>query len=344
MDFSEIARRAFRRHGALHPWTHYTGILTLQAAARLALITEDLALLEEVRGILLRFVRGELPFKANFTNYYCGGNGTAYLLWRGHLPEAANAVRQYADDTLRNAPRDPDGIFSMPNRPRTDLVWIDVAFAVTPFLLFAGLTFDEDAYIEEAYQQTAKMVALLRNPDNGLLHQARGFVEPGRITEDHWSRGNGWGILALAELIQYLPADDPRRPESERMFADLAGACLTHQDAAGMWHQEMTDLASYVETSGTGLILYALGAGLETGLLPDSARPAFINGLRGYREYIREDGTIYHTCKGNLSPGDGSIAAYKQTPPVINDPHAFGPAILAYGQALCLGLNASDLE
>jgi unsaturated rhamnogalacturonyl hydrolase len=101
----------------------------------------------------------------------------------------------------------------------------------------------------------------------------------------------------------------------------------------------MTDFKSYAETSGTGLILYALGAGIERGLLKAEVMEAFIKGLRGYSQYILPDGSVFHTCRGNLNPGAGTIADYKQAPPVLNDPHAFGPVTLAFGQALKLGIT-----
>jgi len=226
----------------------------------------------------------------------------------------------------------------MPNHDRPK-IWIDAAFAVTPFLLFAGLAFEEDAYIEEAFQQTCKMVETLTDPENGLLHQARGFSGPGVLSQDHWSRGNGWGMLALAELVQHLPAADPRRPQAESLYQRLVNGCLQYQDEQGVWHQEITDHKSYVETSGTGLLLYGIGAGLEKGLLPPAVMDRFIHGLRGYSSYIREDGSVYHTCRGCLNPGSGTIAEYKQVPPVFNDAHAFGPVTLAFGQALKLGIT-----
>lgn len=338
-DVRRLAKRVFKRHAALHPLTHYTGILSLHGYARLAAITGDPDILADCRGYLMPFVRGELEFHANFANYYCGGNATAFLYWLGELPEAEQAVHYYAEDLLHNAPRDDEGIFSMPNRPRNDLIWVDVAFAVTPFLLFAGLALDEDTYVEEGFQQIKKMYGIFRDPANGLLHQSRGFAAPGKLSEDHWSRGNGWGLLALTELVNYLPADDPRRPASEQIFADLVAACLRYQDEGGMWHQEIPDHTSYVETSGTGLILYAIGVGLEKGLLPASSRRRFEDGLAGYARYIRSDGSVYHTCRGCLCPGDGSVSAYKQRPPVLDDTHAFGPVTLAFGQAARLGIG-----
>lgn len=344
----EVAGLAFRKHVSHTRLAHYTGILSLHAYARLALITGDAAILEDARAHLLSFVHGEVEFRrANFKNYLCGGNGTAFLYWQGKLPEAEKAVRRYADEALYEAPRDADGIFVQPGDETKSRIWIDVAFAVTPFLLFAGLAFDEDKYIEEAYQQTARMVRALRNSENGLLHQARGFNGPGKLTQDHWSRGNGWGALALAELVNYLPDDDPRRPDAESLFIDLVNACIEYQSPENwLWYQEIPDSKfthyqreSYVETSGSGLILYAIGVGLEKGILPETMRDNLLRGLHGYLDYIRDDGSVYHTCKGNRAPGDGSVLYFRARPPVTNDEHAFGPVILSFGQAGNIGIT-----
>jgi unsaturated rhamnogalacturonyl hydrolase len=329
----EIALRAFAKHKTTHTLNHYTGILSLQGLARLAAEERDETLLEQARQELLPFVRGERVFKCNFPNYLCGGNGTAYLLRKGRLPEAAEAVRRHAQMIMTEAPRSHDGILTRPDKAGTDAIFIDAAFAICPFLAFAGRALNEPAWLEEAYQQADKLVAILRDPANGLLHQARGFSKRGEVTEDHWSRGNGWGLLALAELLDALPEDHPRRRATTELFCDLLEACLGVQGPSGLWHQELTLPSSYVETSGSGLILYALGTALANGWLPARHRAAFARGLAAYRGYIDPDGSVRNTCVGCLSPGAGRIADYVARPAKTNDPHAFGPVVLAYGVA-----------
>ncbi len=338
----DLALAAFRKHLAIHKnFDHYTGIVTLHGLARLATETGDAGLIAETRRQFLPYVRGERPFKVNFPNYLCGGNGTAYFFWKGHLPEASDSVRRYADEILHDAVRDSHGILCHPNAPEQEKIWIDVAFAVTPFLLFAGLALQNESYIEEAYQQTARMVAIFRDPENGLLHQSKNFTGrlPGRISEDHWSRGNGWGIYALTELATQIPASHPRREESIRLYTDLVRACVAIQDEQGLWHQEMTEDLAYVETSGSALILYAIGAGLAAGVLDDSFRAPFEKGLSGLLAYISEDTDIYHTCRGCLCPGEGTKLDYMARSPLLNDHHAFGPVVLAMGQAHLLGIR-----
>lgn len=333
-----VAWRAFERYAELHTFTQYPGILAMHGLARLALVADDGALLDRCREALAPFIAGEADFHCNFMNYKCGGNGAAFLHWQGKLPQARDILRRYADELLHDAPRDDQGVYCMPSDPNRRKIWIDVAFAVTPFLLFCGLAFDDEACVEEAWRQTHMMYEIFRNPDNGLLHQARGIVAPMKMSEDHWSRGNGWGIHALAELAAYLPEDDARGRQSRDMLRGHLAACLAAQDDNGMWHQDMTDHQSYVETSGTGLILYALGVAIEKGIVDEAHRTAFEKGLRGYMGYVGLDGSVHHCCRGCMHPGDGSAQAYKEREHIFNDPHAFGPVVLAFGQAHALGI------
>lgn len=287
------------------------------------------------------YVLDQRHFACNFPNYQCGGNGAAYLLWRGHLPEVEPLVRKYAEQILHEAPRDPDGILCQPNSPELHRVFIDVAFAVTPFLLFAGLALENEQYLEEAVQQTLKMVRLLRNPENGLLHQSRNFTGqlPGRISEDAWSRGNGWGAYALTELACQLPDQHPHKAEVVAMYRKHLEACAAVQQPEGLWRQEMTEKDAYIETSGSALMLYAIGAGLAAGLLDESHRSRFERGVSALLAYISDELDIFHTCRGCLCPGQGTRLDYMARAPLVNDAHAFGPVVLAMAQAHALGIE-----
>lgn len=344
-DPRELALRAFAKHVETHPLGHYTGIVSLHGLARLGVALKeregDASVLDLARAHLGPFLRGTETFRCNFPNYRVGGNGAAFLWWRDELPEADEATfAPYVDELLHRAVRDRNGICSHPNAPQDEKIWIDVAFAVTPFLLFCGLKMNRADCVDEAWAQTRKLVLALRVPATGLVNQAINFRGAGHRSQDHWSRGNGWAILALTELAQYFPENHPERAAVVAMYRDLVEACLRVQDAgSGLWHQEMTAPESYLETSGSGLILYAIGAGLESGLLEKARyREAFERGLRGLLPYIGLDGSVHHTCVGCLSPGDGSREAYIRHPHKLNDPHAFGPLVLAYGQAVRLGL------
>ena len=342
-DTLPLALAAFNKHLQVHGnLDHYSGIVSLHGMARLATETRNASLVEKTRRELMPYVKGKRTFHANFPNYLCGGNATAWMFLKGHLPEAEEVVRKYAEQIINEAPRDPNGVLCDPRRPGENAIWIDVAFAVTPFLLFAGLAFDNETYLEEAFQQTDRMFNLFRDPQNGLLHQSHNMRGPGHRSEDHWSRGNGWGALAMAELAAYLPDSHPRKNEAITAHLEHLKACAAYQGTCGLWHQEITDddKQSYLETSGSALLLYAHGLGMQAGIPGELPRENFLRGLKGLLPYISDQTDIFHTCPGCLCPGQGTIIEYRAKPPVMNDRHAFGPVVLAMGQAHLLGIES----
>ncbi len=211
--------------------------------------------------------------------------------------------------------------------------------AVSPFLLHAGLALSNQEYVDFAVFETIGLFSILRDEQNGLLHQARGFQGYGTLTEDNWSRGNGWGAFALAILVRDLPESHPRHNEVIELARNFFMTVLKYQNEDGLWHQEMTDPNSYVETSGSGMLLYGLGIMLEKGLINRRHLKDFKKGLSGFTSYIGTDGSVSHTCMGCLSPGNGTKEDYINHPWAYNDPHSFGPVVLAFTQAAKMGIE-----
>ena len=331
----KIAENAIRLHQSTASLEHYTGIVTLHGLVNLAETTGRADLRELAVQWLKPFYSGQVAKVGGIYDkmYRCGGNASALLVKYGMAAdEVLPALILKADELIKEHPRDPHGLFGKIGAP--EKIWIDSVFAVCPFLAILGNLAKRQDYIDEAVFQIRVFTDLLLDSQNGLYHQCMNFQGPGTINEDHWSRGNGWAALALAELILELPDN----PEITRLYTGLMQACLKVRDEHGLWHHEMTRADSYTETSGSGLILYAVGRGLERGILPETYREIFLKGLRGLLGYIALDGSIYHTCRGCLAPGQGRIEDYMNWPWIRNDVHAFGPVALAFGQALRLGI------
>ena len=331
VNLLEASVRLYDHYESLMPVQHYYGLLAIYALCRTAEAAEDQRLLDRCRTILQPFVRGEVRHPTNFEMYWIGGVPAAYMLMKGYMPEIREVVVEAAEHLMHAAPRDRRGIFCHPRYPGQERIWIDVCLAVTPFLLFTGLATGRNEYVDEAAAQTLMMVEELLDPACGLLHQCKNFGGPGVISEDHWGRGNGWGYLGLTELVQYLPAGSPHRPEVERRFRDLTEALLPHQSPAGLWRQEIPDPTSYEEESGTGLIAYGMGVGLRTGVLGEHVRPHFLRALAGLAACVDDDGAVHNVCIGCLYPGN--LEAYKAREKRTDDPHGFGPAMLAFAEA-----------
>ena len=285
---------------------HYYGVLAMFAAGQAAHYAKDEAWLKEVNDMLGRypddFDAPDLKFPYNFDNYRCGGTAKSWMALHGYFPHQKEVLREYAEKTMA-APRSHDGIMCMPRCPEKEQIWIDSIYAVTPYMLHTGLLLGEQNYIDFGCDQCFKMYDVFLDPATGLVHQSRGFMgDKTTISEDHWSRGNGWCYIGLTELIRYLPKDDKNYEGAVKRFVDLSNAFVKFQSKKGLWKQEMAVEYSWEESSGTGLILYGLGVGMRKGLLDKATfMPVFEKGVRALVRFCLEDDfATLRCCHGFL--------------------------------------------
>jgi len=88
-----------------------------------------------------------------------------------------------------------------------------------------------------------------------------------------WSRGNGWAIAGLANVLREMAENDPARGKYESLLAEIAERLATLQRPDGFWSTSLLAPADQgvAESSGTGFITYAMAAGVNMGIL-DSKR------------------------------------------------------------------------
>ena len=317
----------------------YQGSLLLQGMSELAVQQNDPKLLQTTLSYFEKIKKKEIDVRGSFLSYKAGGSGAAYLYYFKKSDAVKAQVLERASEMFKNQKRTSEGILTAPwLKDSLDQVMIDVAFAVTPYLLYTGLAEKRQDYIDLAVFQTLELFKILRDK-NGLLHQARGFQAKGKICEDNWSRGNGWGALALAILIRDLPNEHPKKVEINALGKNFYEAILKFQNQEGLWNQEMSQATSYVETSGSGLMLYALGIAIEKNIIDKSNIVKLEKGLSGYLSYIDAEGNVSHTCIGCLCPENGTKKDYINRRWKLNDAHAFGPVVLAFTQANRLGIK-----
>jgi rhamnogalacturonyl hydrolase YesR len=337
----ELAERVLAKGLAAIDLGLYPGTLLMQGMSELALIEPASPLRGRAVELFKKYLAKEIKGRGSFISYEVGGSGAALLRWHGGEPELDAAVADAAKRMMEKQKRSSEGLLVPPwIVAEKDQVFIDVAFAVTPFMLYAGLAEKNERYIDLAIFETLELFRILRDAQTGLVHQGRGFQGLGVISEDNWSRGNGWGAVGLAALVRDLPADHPKRKDVEAVAKEFFSAVLRYQNKAGLWHQEMTDATSYTETSGSGLLLYGLGVMLECGLIDRKYEADFTRGLAALPAYIAADGSVSHTCIGCLCPGQGTKDDYRSRVWEHNDSHAFGAVVLAYVQAVKLGIRS----
>ena len=345
-DYSLIGKKVWNRYKVCNLPAEYTTILVHYGALRLAEVTGDGAMRQEILSRLEPYWKGLVPKVAGHYGQYdyrFGGNASAWALFQGYLgKEAEESLSKACEDLIAFQPRYENKIFCQ--RKWHDLTpgewgfrWIDTVFGVCPFLLWIGLKCNKPRFIDEAAAQMRYHHELLFDPACNLYHQAIDARLP-EITPGHWGRGVGWALHALTDLAGELPGDHKEYSSIVSWYRMTVDGCLNFQDKEGMWHQNVDDFGTFPEASGTGLILYALGKGIRNGIFTDEKYlTAFRRGIASLMGYVGLDGSVHHCCGGCCCPGyNGTAADYEARGYILNDSHSFGPVTLACSEAVAL--------
>jgi len=160
-----------------------------------------------------------------------------------------------------------------------------------------------------------------------------------------WSRGNGWVIAAMAQVLQTLPASDSRRAKYVSMLQTMAAALAPLQGSDGFWRSSLLDPSLFPspETSGTALITYALAYGIQAGLLSSATYlPIVVKAWQGLSTIALQPSGFLTDCQANgvgpaapytaLSPQTGQTSTSSGTVNADEPPFCAGAFLLAGAQ------------
>ena len=82
-----------------------------------------------------------------------------------------------------------------------------------------------------------------------------------------WGRGVGWLALGLSGTIPWLTQEDPDRLRLETALRDLMNAARRFQREDGLWGWAANIPGAEPDTSTTGMLAWALRAGVQNGSL-----------------------------------------------------------------------------
>ena len=121
------------------------------------------------------------------------------------------------------------------------------------------------------------------------------------------SRGNGWVLGGLAEVLKYLPEEDKKyRPFYEQLLQEMSEKIASLQREDGYWRTNLlnADIYPMPETSGTGLFTYAIMYGINQGILPaDKYLPIVRKGWDAMVKAVNTEGKVGWTQMVAQKPG-----------------------------------------
>lgn len=157
---------------------------------------------------------------------------------------------------------------------------LDGIYMGHPFLAKYGRLFGDNAAIDTAVNQTLFDYNQLYQAGSQLIKHA--WKEPGSSgvvswadasgnSTSVWSRAMGWFMMALVDELKYVPAAHPRRGELLTALSNLAAGIKNFQDPSSkLWFQVVNKTSAtlannYIETSGSGMFIYALKTAVDSG-------------------------------------------------------------------------------
>jgi unsaturated rhamnogalacturonyl hydrolase len=228
-------------------------------------------------------------------------------------------------------------------------MWLDGIYMAEPFLAEYAQRFDEPATFDEVAYQICLIEEHTRDDKTGLLYHAwdesktQRWADPMTGRSPHfWGRAIGWYLMAIVDVLDYFPNNQPHRSELIVILNRTAEALVKVQDVtSGLWYQilNLPDRSgNYLESSASAMFVYAFAKGVRMGYLPQDY---LISARRGYhgllQNLIKVDSqgllTLEGTCGGAGLGGepyrDGSYKYYISEKIISNDPKGVGTFILA---------------
>jgi unsaturated rhamnogalacturonyl hydrolase len=198
---------------------------------------------------------------------------------------AAKTMRDHLLGTPAKASafnKTPDGAFWHKNNDKyKNVISVDGLYMYAPFLIRYGVMFNDPEAIDITTQQILLVTSHSFNIKANLPYHAWNYdkskpwahVITGSSTQ-FWSRAVGWFSMALADVLEYLPATHPNRDKILFLYQSLAKGIQAAQNPAdGFWYQVVDAYSqpnNYPEASGTGMMIYGLQKGVDLKLLDAS--------------------------------------------------------------------------
>ena len=266
-------------------------------------------------------------------------------------------------EQLRRQPRTQDGGF-WHKRIYPHQRWLDGLYMAGPFYAEYAARFDEPPGFNDIAGQFIQMEERVRDPKTGLLYhgwdesRTQRWADPKTgCSPNFWGRGMGWFVMALADTLDFLPADHPQRGALRSILERAARAVAAVQDGAtGLWHQVLDrtgDKKNYLESSASAMFAYAFAKGVRKCWLPDEFRAPAVRAFRGLVDHrIRRnaDGSVSleGTCAvaglGGRPYRDGSFGYYVGEKRAVDDPKGVGGFILAALELEAAGIAEPPAE
>ncbi|MGJ8693465.1 MAG: glycoside hydrolase family 88/105 protein [Thalassotalea sp.] len=184
--------------------------------------------------------------------------------------------------------------------------WSDALFMSPPVWFHLSTITGEKKYADYADKEFKAVTEYLLDAEYNLYFRDSRFLERREKNDAKifWSRGNGWVYSGLTQVIEFLPADDPRRAWYIDLFKKMSVSLKKLQLDTGYWPVSLAagDLYTVPESSGTAFFVSGLAWGLNKGYLNEDYLPTIKTGWNALLKAQLDNGMLGYVQQVGYAP------------------------------------------
>lgn len=278
---------------------------------------------------------------------YINNGKPLLLLYRVTGKEKYLKAATQLREQLRTHPRTKEGGF-WHKKIYPWQMWLDGLYMGEPFYAEYANLAGEDTTYNDIVNQFVWMEKHARDPKTGLLYhgwdesrEQRWANKETGLSPHIWARGMGWFGCALVDVLDWFPADHPRRKELLEILNRTVAAIQKVQDpVSGLWY-DVIDVpkgkGNYFEASSANMFVYTLAKGARLGYISQQCLPGAKKAWAAIqKKFVREEngltileGTVKGSGLGGNPYRDGSFEYYIGEKLMVNEPKGMGAYIMA---------------
>ncbi|MEO6733615.1 MAG: glycoside hydrolase family 88 protein [Ferruginibacter sp.] len=332
-------------------WNYEIGVVLI-GFERLATMTSDKTYSDYTKHIVDHFIKPDGGIHTYMMEEYNSDNippGRQLLhLYKIYKDEKYKVAAQTLRNQISWQPRNKTGGFWHKLKYPTQM-WLDGLYMIEPFYAEFAVVNKQPEDFNDIVNQFVWMEKYSRDAKTGLLYHGwdesklqRWANKKTGLSPEFWSRSMGWYMMALVDVLDFIPKTHPRRNELINILNRLSTALVKFQDAkSGVWWQ-VTDKAfkekNYLESSATAMFVFSLAKAVRLKYIPATFNAPLQKGYNGMiKEFVKEDGNgKYHYIQavagaglGGIPYREGTYDYYVNEPKRDDDLKAIGPFMQA---------------
>jgi len=166
-----------------------------------------------------------------------------------------------------------DSLISDPKSGREDWWWCDALFMAPPVLVRLGKITNDEKYYRYLDKMYWDATDYLYSPSDSLFFRDKSYfnAKTANGKKVFWSRGNGWVIGGLTQMLGIMPNNDPSRSKYVALYLKMITKIASLQQPDGLWRGSLLDSAedTIKETSGSTFFTFAMAWGVNNGILSE---------------------------------------------------------------------------